>query len=68
MKRNRPFTSLLHRPTGHFSAHIEEIIKLKDGKVTLEHYEVLLVAEDKMVLEVLVTADGKITKTENKEK
>ena len=43
-----------------------EFIKVKDGKETLAYYEVLLVTADKKTLEVVVTADGKITKTEDK--
>jgi hypothetical protein len=44
----------------------EEIIKMKDGKENFEHYEVLLVTEDKKTVEVILSADGKIKKTEEK--
>jgi hypothetical protein len=45
---------------------VEAVIKIKDGKETLEHYEVLLITADKKKVEVVVTVDGKITKTEEK--
>jgi uncharacterized membrane protein YkoI len=45
---------------------IEEVIKVKDGKETLEYYEILLVTADKKTIEVEVTADGKIKMTEEK--
>jgi uncharacterized cupredoxin-like copper-binding protein len=47
---------------------IEEVIKVKDGKENLEYYEVLLVTADKKKLEVSVTAEGKISKEEDKSK
>ncbi len=45
---------------------VEAVIKIKDGKENLEHYEILLVTADKKTVEVVVTIDGKITKTEEK--
>jgi hypothetical protein len=45
---------------------VEEVIDVKDGKETLEYYEVLLVTVDKKTFEVEVTRDGKIKKTEEK--
>lgn len=47
---------------------IEEVIKVKDGKENLEYYEVLLVTVEKKKLEVSVTAEGKLTKEEDKSK
>lgn len=47
---------------------IEEVIKVKDGKEGLAYYEVLLVTAEMKKLEVAVTADGKITKEEDKSK
>lgn len=44
----------------------EEIIPVKEGKETLESYEVLLETKDKKMIEVVVAPDGKITKTEEK--
>lgn|GEM_PF-665301 len=44
----------------------EEIIPVKDGKETLESYEVLLETKDKKLVEVVLSTDGKITKTEDK--
>lgn len=46
----------------------EEIIRVKEGKETLESYEVHLVTADKKELEVVVNAEGKILKTEEAEK
>jgi hypothetical protein len=45
---------------------IEEVIKVKDGKETLDLYEALLVTADKMKVEVKVAPDGKITGEEKK--
>ncbi len=45
---------------------IEEVWKVTDGKENLEYYEVLLVTQDKKKFEVSVTAEGKITKQEDK--
>jgi hypothetical protein len=45
---------------------IEEVIHVKDGKETLDYYEVLMATADKKKMEACVTADGKITKTEEK--
>jgi uncharacterized membrane protein YkoI len=42
----------------------EEIIKIKDGKEIFEHYEVTLVTAEKKTIEVILSADGKIKKTE----
>src|SRR5262245_17957758 len=47
---------------------IEQVTKVKDGKEKLEYYEVLLVTADKKKLEVSVTAEGKLTKEEDKSK
>jgi len=47
---------------------IEEVIKVKDGKETLEYYEVLLVTAENKKLEVSVTSEGKFTKEEDKSK
>jgi hypothetical protein len=47
---------------------IEEVIKVKDGKETLDLYEALLVTADKMKVEVKVAPDGKITGEEKPEK
>ncbi len=44
---------------------VEEVIKVKDGKEALDFYEVLLEVEKKKI-EVKLTADGKITETEEK--
>lgn len=44
----------------------EEIIPVKDVKETLDAYEVLLETKDKKLIEVVVSPDGKITKTEEK--
>lgn len=44
----------------------EEIIPVKDGKETLESYEVLLETKEKKLIEVVLSTDGKITKTEEK--
>jgi hypothetical protein len=41
---------------------VEEVYKVKDGKEKMEEYEVLLMTADKKV-EVLVTPEGRITKT-----
>ncbi len=45
---------------------IEELIKVADGKETLESYEVLLVTSDMKTLEVVFSPDGKVTKEEEK--
>jgi 3-keto-L-gulonate-6-phosphate decarboxylase len=45
---------------------VEGIFKIKDGKEIFEHYEMLLVTADKKMLEINVTTEGKITKTEEK--
>ena len=42
---------------------VEEVYKLKDGKEKMEEYEVLLMTAEKKKVEVLVTPEGKITKT-----
>jgi uncharacterized membrane protein YkoI len=47
---------------------IEAIIHVKDGKETLDYYEVLLTTADKKKWEVCVTAAGEIKKTEDKSK
>jgi hypothetical protein len=45
---------------------VEEIVKIQDGKEKLENYEVLLVTAEKKEIEVVLSVDGKITKTEDK--
>jgi hypothetical protein len=45
---------------------VEEVIKVADGKETLDFYEVLLVTADKKTFEVKLTAGGKVTGTEEK--
>lgn len=45
---------------------VEELIKVTDGKETLDVYEVLLVTADKKTIEVTLSAAGKITETEDK--
>lgn len=45
---------------------VEELIKVTDGKESLDVYEVLLVTADKKTVEVKLTAAGKITETEEK--
>jgi hypothetical protein len=45
---------------------VEEIIKIKDGKENLEGYELHLVTADQKSVEVTLTRDGKIKKTEEK--
>ena len=48
---------------------VEEVIKVVDGKETLEYYEALLVTADKKTFEVEVLPDGKFKgETEKKEK
>src|SRR5882757_1236943 len=47
---------------------VEEVIKVVDGKETLEYYEALLVTADKKTFEVEVLLDGKFKReTEKKE-
>ena len=45
---------------------IEALIKIKDGKENLEEYEVLLATSEKKEVEVVLSTDGKIKKTEEK--
>lgn len=45
---------------------VEEVIKVTDGKEDLDFYEVLLVTAEKKTFEVKLTAEGKITETEEK--
>jgi uncharacterized membrane protein YkoI len=47
---------------------IEEVIHVREGKEKLEYYEFQLVTADKKKLEVTITPDGKINKTEDKSK
>lgn len=47
---------------------VEQVIKVKDGKETLEYYEVLLVSADRKKVEVSVSPAGKIVKEEDKGK
>jgi len=44
----------------------EEVIKVTDGKEALDFYEVLLTTSEKKILELKITAAGKITETEEK--
>ena len=44
----------------------EEVIKVKDGKETLEYYEVILTDGDKKDIEVQIFPDGKIKAEEKK--
>ena len=46
---------------------VEEIIKVKDGKETLEYYEAQLVTDTKIEYEAEVGADGKFMKETKKE-
>jgi hypothetical protein len=46
----------------------EEVIAVKDGKETLESYEVVLVTAEKKKLEVVVSPEGKVKKEEDKSK
>jgi len=45
---------------------IEALIKIKDGQENLEEYEVLLVTAEKKTIEIVLSPDGKIKKTEEK--
>ena len=45
---------------------VEEMTKIKDGKEYIAYYEVLLVTADKKELEVEISPEGKIVKTEDK--
>jgi uncharacterized membrane protein YkoI len=45
---------------------LEEVIHVKDGAETLAYYEALVTTADKKKVEVEVTADGEIKKTEEK--
>jgi uncharacterized membrane protein YkoI len=47
---------------------IEEVIKVKGGKEKVEYYEVLLVSAEGRRFEVSVAPDGKVLKTEDKNK
>ncbi len=47
---------------------VEAIIHVKDGKESLDYYEVQLTTADKKKWEVCVTAAGEIKKTEDKNK
>jgi len=47
---------------------VEEMTKLKDGKEFIAYYEVLLVLADKKMIEVEISPEGKIEKTEDKKK
>ncbi|MBA4192813.1 MAG: hypothetical protein C0467_33025 [Planctomycetaceae bacterium] len=44
----------------------EEVTKVTDGKEALDFYEVVLVTAEKKTFEVKLTAEGKITETEEK--
>ena len=44
----------------------EELIGVKDGKETLDFYEVIVTTADKKTLELKLSPDGKITNTEDK--
>lgn len=45
---------------------VEEVTKVTEGKEALDFYEVLLMTAEKKTFEVKVTAEGKITGTEEK--
>ncbi len=45
---------------------VEEVIKVTDGKETLDYYETLLETADKKQVEVEIAPDGTIKKTEDK--
>jgi hypothetical protein len=45
---------------------IEEVSSMKDGKLTLDFFEALLVTADKKTLEVQIAPDGKIKSEEKK--
>ena len=45
---------------------VEEVIKVTDGKESLEYYEVLVETADGKKVEAEVTADGTVKKTEDK--
>jgi len=45
---------------------VEEVIKVKDGKETLEYYEVLITTADKKKFELEISPGGEIKKTEDK--
>jgi hypothetical protein len=47
---------------------VEEVIKVSDGKESLQYYEVLLETPAKKKFEVLVSPEGKIVKEEAKDK
>jgi hypothetical protein len=47
---------------------VEEVTKVTNGQETLEYYEVLLETAQNKKFEVCVTAEGKITKEEDKSK
>lgn len=44
----------------------EEVVKVKDGKESIDYYEALLETADKKRVEVEITANGTIKKTEDK--
>jgi uncharacterized membrane protein YkoI len=45
---------------------IEEVIHVKDGKESMDYYEVLMTTADKKKVEACVDASGKVVKTEEK--
>jgi uncharacterized membrane protein YkoI len=45
---------------------IEEVTHVKDGKESMDYYEVLMTTADKKKVEACVDADGKVVKTEDK--
>jgi uncharacterized membrane protein YkoI len=45
---------------------IEEVTHVKDGKESMDYYEVLMTTADKKKLEACVDADGKVVKPEEK--
>jgi hypothetical protein len=47
---------------------VEEVIHVKDGKESLDYYEVLMTTADKKKIEAFVTADGKLAKPPEEKK
>jgi uncharacterized membrane protein YkoI len=45
---------------------IEEVTHVKDGKESMDYYEVLITTADKKKVEACVDAEGKVVKTEDK--
>jgi hypothetical protein len=62
----KPVAAIDARYPGAAYKTCEEIIPVKDGKEKQESYKVLLETKDKKRVEVVVSPEGKITKTEEK--